>query len=223
MSAGTTIEATKAAPAALHAVRTGQRIEDVLDRLATTGDPAARAAAEETVQALMDFYGAGLARMLHLLSTPVGRRTPGDPLAGLLGDELVASLLVLHDLHPEDRTTRITRALDSVRDHELDVVDFDEGQAGTSPAAGRPEAADAAARRAVRRPSRRPRARWPASRRRSRRSRYRPPAARGAHAAPDRHRPRQPRHRRRPGSGEGPVNAPPVPDRPRATPGCAGS
>ncbi|NMI62975.1 MULTISPECIES: hypothetical protein [unclassified Streptomyces] len=128
MSAGTTIEATKAAKAApaVDAVRTGQRIEDVLDRLATTGDPAARAAAEELVQALMDFYGAGLARMLHLLSTPVGRRTPGDPLAGLLGDELVASLLVLHDLHPEDRTTRITRALDSVRDHELDVVDFDE-------------------------------------------------------------------------------------------------
>ncbi|MFF4729697.1 hypothetical protein ACFY3M_30990 [Streptomyces mirabilis] len=125
MSASTTIDATKAAPA-VDAVRTGQRIEDVLDRLATTGDPAARAAAEELVQALMDFYGAGLARMLHLLSMPVGRRTPGDPLAGLLGDELVASLLVLHDLHPEDRTTRITRALDSVRDHELDVVDFDE-------------------------------------------------------------------------------------------------
>lgn len=33
---------------------------------------------------------------------------------------------MLHDLHPEDRTTRITRALDSIRDHELDVVDFDE-------------------------------------------------------------------------------------------------
>ncbi|MFK0018615.1 hypothetical protein [Streptomyces sp. NPDC090798] len=125
MSAGTTVDATKAPPA-VDAVRTGQRIEDVLDRLATTGDPATRAAAEELVQALMDFYGAGLARMLHLLSTPVGRRTPGDPLAGLLGDELVASLLVLHDLHPEDRTTRINRALDSVRDHELDVVDFDE-------------------------------------------------------------------------------------------------
>ncbi|MER7684614.1 hypothetical protein [Streptomyces sp. NPDC097610] len=125
MSAGTTIDAAKAAPA-VDAVRTGQRIEDVLDRLATTGDPATRAAAEELVQALMDFYGAGLARMLHLLSRPVGRRTPGDPLAGLLGDELVASLLVLHDLHPEDRTTRITRALDSIRDHELDVVDFDE-------------------------------------------------------------------------------------------------
>lgn len=125
MSAGTTFDATKAAPA-VDAVQTGRRIEDVLDRLATTGDPAGRAAAEELVRALMDFYGAGLARMLQLLSTPEGRGASGAPLAGLLGDELVASLLVLHDLHPEDRTTRITRALDSIRDHELDVVDFDE-------------------------------------------------------------------------------------------------
>lgn len=48
----------------------------------------------------------------------------------LLGDELVASLLVLHDLHPEDRDTRIARALDVVREHALDVVDFDE-ESGT--------------------------------------------------------------------------------------------
>ncbi|MER5197659.1 hypothetical protein ACWD3J_24790 [Streptomyces sp. NPDC002755] len=103
------------------AERTGRRVEEVLDRLAASGDPAAAEAAEELVRSLMDFYGSGLARVLHLLSD-----APGDPLAGLLGDELVASLLVLHDLHPEDRDTRITRALDSVREHALDVVDFDE-------------------------------------------------------------------------------------------------
>ncbi|MFF4349738.1 hypothetical protein [Streptomyces sp. NPDC001530] len=122
MSAGTAVDATKT----VDAVRTGRRIEDVLDRLSATGDPAARAAAEELVQALMDFYGAGLARTLHLLSAPADRRPPGDPVAALLGDELVASLLVLHDLHPEDRATRIARALDTVREHDLDVVDFDE-------------------------------------------------------------------------------------------------
>ncbi|MEU3243110.1 MULTISPECIES: hypothetical protein [unclassified Streptomyces] len=109
-----------------NAVQTGLRIEDVLDRLAATGDPAVRAAAEELVQALMDFYGAGLARVLQLLSAPGNRRAQSDPVAPLLGDELVASLLVLHDLHPEDRATRIARALDTVREHELDAVDFDE-------------------------------------------------------------------------------------------------
>jgi hypothetical protein len=107
------------------AERTGRRVEEVLDRLTADGDQAAAAAAEELVRSLMDFYGAGLARILHLLSS-----APGEPSAGLLGDEVVASLLVLHDLHPEDRDTRIARALDSVSEHTLDVVDFDE-ESGT--------------------------------------------------------------------------------------------
>ncbi|CBG75632.1 conserved hypothetical protein [Streptomyces scabiei 87.22] len=103
------------------AEQTGRRVEEVLDRLTASGDPAAAEAAEELVRSLMDFYGAGLARILHLLSS-----APGEPSKGLLGDEVVASLLVLHDLHPEDRDTRIARALGSVREHSLDVVDFDE-------------------------------------------------------------------------------------------------
>ncbi|MEU4874615.1 hypothetical protein [Streptomyces sp. NPDC021608] len=132
------------------AERTGRRVEEVLDRLAGS-DPAAAAAAEELVRSLMDFYGAGLARTLHLLAD-----APGDPSARLLGDELVASLLVLHDLHPEDRDTRIARALDSVREHALDVVEFDEesgaltlrtreaGGCGCGSGAGAREAARAA-------------------------------------------------------------------------------
>ncbi|MFJ1969977.1 hypothetical protein ACIO93_15020 [Streptomyces sp. NPDC087903] len=117
-----------AAPAgrSVNAEQTGRRIEDVLNRLAATGDPAAAAAAEELVRSLMDFYGSGLARILQLLSVPGERRTSGEPLARLLGDDLVASLLVLHDLHPEDRDSRIARALDSVQDHGLERVGFDE-------------------------------------------------------------------------------------------------
>ncbi|MGX1371790.1 hypothetical protein RKD19_007149 [Streptomyces canus] len=107
------------------AEQTGRRVEEILGRLAESGDTAAAAAAEELVRSLMDFYGAGLARILHLLSG-----APGEALARLLGDDLVASLLVLHDLHPEDRDTRIARALDGVRDHTLEVVGFDE-ESGT--------------------------------------------------------------------------------------------
>ena len=103
----------------VNAARTGRRIEEVLDRLAATGDPAVTAAAEDLVRALMEFYGAGLARILDLLPA-------GGPATALLGDDLVASLLVLHDLHPEDRETRIARALATVRGHDLDVVGFDE-------------------------------------------------------------------------------------------------
>ena len=39
----------------------------------------------------------------------------GPVLDALAGDDLVASLLLIHDLHPEDVSTRVERALDSVR------------------------------------------------------------------------------------------------------------
>ncbi|MFJ8790695.1 hypothetical protein [Streptomyces sp. NPDC102462] len=108
-----------------HAERAGRRIEEVLDRLSGTTDPAAAAAAEELVRSLMEFYGAGLARILELLSAPEDR-----PRAeALFGDALVASLLLLHDLHPEDLTTRIDRALhglDGDGRAALHVLGFDE-------------------------------------------------------------------------------------------------
>ncbi|MEU6251287.1 hypothetical protein [Streptomyces sp. NPDC047043] len=134
---------------AVTAEQTGRRVEEVLDRLAAHGDTAATAAAEELVRSLMDFYGSGLARILQLLA--------GEPAARLVGDELVASLLVLHDLHPEDRDTRIARALDAVGEHDLEVVGFDEdsgtltlraasagGGCGCGSGAGAQEAAEAA-------------------------------------------------------------------------------
>ncbi|MFK0293703.1 hypothetical protein ACIQU6_24960 [Streptomyces sp. NPDC090442] len=101
---------------------TGRRVEELLDRLVERGDAATAATAEELVRVLMDFYGAGLARVLHL----VERRTDaGGPRAALLGDALVASLLVLHDLHPEDVTARIGRALASVRSQDaVEVAEF---------------------------------------------------------------------------------------------------
>ncbi|MFE0517100.1 hypothetical protein, partial [Streptomyces sp. NPDC058964] len=115
MSAATAAAAARP----MSAEQAGRRIEDVLDRLAGSGDAATAAAAEELVRSLMDFYGAGLARILELLSA-------GAALETLLGDELVAGLLVLHDLHPEDRETRIARALAAVPDQGLEVEDFDE-------------------------------------------------------------------------------------------------
>ena len=141
--------ATTARP--VNAERTGRRVEEVLDRLAASGDPAAAAAAEELVRSLMDFYGAGLARILHLRSG-----APGEAVARLLGDDLVASLFVLHDLHPEDRDTRIVRAVAGLREHDLEVVTFDEesgtlrlrsrasGGCGCGSGAGAQEAARAA-------------------------------------------------------------------------------
>ncbi|MFI1396202.1 hypothetical protein [Streptomyces sp. NPDC020681] len=107
----------------VNAEAAGRLVEEVLDRLAASGDRAACDAAEELVRGLMEFYGAGLARVVEL----VGRdpeASAGDALGALLGDQLVASLLVLHELHPDDPHTRIARALDGVP-HPVENAGFD--------------------------------------------------------------------------------------------------
>ncbi|OEJ28525.1 hypothetical protein AS594_32650 [Streptomyces agglomeratus] len=133
MSGGTRV---KTAPA-VNAEQAGRRVEEVIDRLAATGDGTATAAAEELVRSLMEFYGAGLARIMALLdgraAKSAGTAGSGDEaLARLLGDELVAGLLVLHDLHPEDTATRIARALATVPEHAVEVAGFDDATGALS-------------------------------------------------------------------------------------------
>ncbi|WP_322942113.1 hypothetical protein [Actinacidiphila yeochonensis] len=75
------------------------------------------------MRALMDLYGAGLARAVALLS---GRS--GNPLGPLLDDEAVAGLLVLHGLHPDSLDGRIDRALRRAEAQgEVDAAGFDAG------------------------------------------------------------------------------------------------
>lgn len=114
------------APRSPNAEEAGRRVEEVLDRLTAAGDPEAAEAAEELVRVLMDFYGAGLARIVALLQAPAARTAQSGPLSGLLGDELVSSLLVLHDVHPEDTSARIARALERIRGHDMELLGFDE-------------------------------------------------------------------------------------------------
>jgi hypothetical protein len=95
--------------------RTARRIEELLDRLAATPDAAATG--EQLVRALMEFYGAGLARIVQLVGA-------GTVSRALLGDALVAHLLALHDLHPEELPARIARAL---ADQPVEVLGFEDG------------------------------------------------------------------------------------------------
>ena len=73
----------------------------------------AREAAEGLVAAVIDLYGEGLARILEALDEA------GPPAAEVRGriveDGVVASLLLIHGLHPVDLETRVQEALDSVR------------------------------------------------------------------------------------------------------------
>jgi Fe-S cluster biogenesis protein NfuA len=82
------------------------RVDALLERVDELPDPAARDVATELVQALLEVYGEGLARIM----------AQADGLAGgLAGDELVAHLLLLHGLHPVPLADRVTGALDEVR------------------------------------------------------------------------------------------------------------
>jgi len=90
----------------------GDRIETLMGELAAAG-PAVQTRAEELVRLLMRLYGAGLERILTVVDDAGAAATP--IFARLAADDLVASLLVLHDLHPLDLETRIGRALDHVR------------------------------------------------------------------------------------------------------------
>jgi Fe-S cluster biogenesis protein NfuA len=91
---------------------TGERIERLLEASAAAG-PVAHERSEELVRLVVALYGAGLERLLDLLFES-GVLTD-DVLTRLADDDLVASLLLVHDLHPFGLTARIQRALDNVR------------------------------------------------------------------------------------------------------------
>ena len=84
-----------------------ERIDVLLDEVQRGADPALARKVEELVRAVLTLHGAGLGQLLNLLDEPQVRQ--------LAGDDLVAGLLLLHDLHPDDVATRIQHALDDVR------------------------------------------------------------------------------------------------------------
>jgi hypothetical protein len=89
------------------------RIDGLVRRVEAAGDPALRSAARDLVESLMELHGAGLERILQIVSDA------GEAGAGLVQtlahDELVSSLLVLYGIHPEDFESRVRRGLDKVR------------------------------------------------------------------------------------------------------------
>jgi Fe-S cluster biogenesis protein NfuA len=71
-----------------------------------------RAKAEELLRTIVAIYGEGLRRMLRT----IGQAEDGALLAErLCADPFVASLLLIHDLHPVPLETRLERALENVR------------------------------------------------------------------------------------------------------------
>lgn len=88
----------------------GTRVEGLLAELRSQGDSGVAERAEELVRLLMELYGAGLERVME-----VAAEGGGDLVTRLAGDKFLASLLVLHGLHPVPLHDRVHQALDKVR------------------------------------------------------------------------------------------------------------
>ena len=104
----------------------GDRIQTLLDAT-SAGGAVARERAEQLVREVVELYGAGLSRII----AAVGDQADPGMLNRLVADDLVASLLLVHGLHPHDVHRRVSDALDRVRPylgshggdvHLLDIV-----------------------------------------------------------------------------------------------------
>ena len=88
-----------------------QQIERLIREIEASADPATKAGVRKLVEAILEFHGAALSRMLEL---------SGDGLARTFArDDLAASLLLLYGLHPEEFETRVQRAVDRLQGVDL--------------------------------------------------------------------------------------------------------
>jgi Fe-S cluster biogenesis protein NfuA/nitrite reductase/ring-hydroxylating ferredoxin subunit len=90
-----------------------ERVQDLQARLDESGDGPTQRLADELVSAVVRMYGAGLERIVAGL---VAAGEGGERVAAQLAeDPLVATLLLIHDLHPVPLEDRVQAALESVR------------------------------------------------------------------------------------------------------------
>jgi hypothetical protein len=89
-----------------------KKVDELVQRVTTLPDSEARRAALELLQSVMDLHGAGLARMVEVLSTGDAGRAS---LAKLGEDPLICGLLVLYGVHPAALEDRVKRALGNIR------------------------------------------------------------------------------------------------------------
>ncbi|MET0729315.1 MAG: NifU family protein [Acidimicrobiales bacterium] len=111
----------------------GDRIEELLARLEACLDQDAWEQVQDVVSLVTELYGGGLARILEIVDD--GTAASAGMRQRMADDDLVASLLVLHDLHPLDLEQRVGEALESVRPYlgshggDVELVSID-GEAG---------------------------------------------------------------------------------------------
>src|ERR1700722_7868792 len=107
------MSAAAEAPTEVVAEQLVERVQELQAALESAGASATRDLAEELVATVVQMYGIGLERIVGALME-AGEH--GERIAvGLTEDPLVATLLLIHDLHPVPLADRVQAALDSVR------------------------------------------------------------------------------------------------------------
>jgi len=92
----------------------GERIETLIGQLGSVTDPTVRQNTEQFIRQLTEMYGAALGRICQILD----QDEPSRRIFKIVcQDNLIASLLILHRLHPQDVVTRIEHALERVSPH----------------------------------------------------------------------------------------------------------
>ena len=92
--------------------RRSDRIEELVRRIESTGDPAMRAVAQELLQAVIELHGAALDRIIGAVAElPQGI----SALTSIAEDELVSNVLSLHGIHPVPIAERVAAALEKTQ------------------------------------------------------------------------------------------------------------
>jgi Fe-S cluster biogenesis protein NfuA len=89
------------------------RIESLIEQMKSAADPETRAASLELVQTMMEFHNVGIDRMMEIIAN--NEEGGGTILNAFTHDDIVSTVLLLHDLHPIDLETRVVDALETVR------------------------------------------------------------------------------------------------------------
>jgi Fe-S cluster biogenesis protein NfuA/nitrite reductase/ring-hydroxylating ferredoxin subunit len=90
----------------------GDQIDRLLQEVRSMSTPLAWQRVDELVRLVVGLYGAGLRRIMEI----TGEIDAGEQLRALMArDDLVGSLLLLHQLHLDDMETRVRTALARVR------------------------------------------------------------------------------------------------------------
>lgn len=107
-----------------------EQIQELIEKVESFPDPASRQLMQECLCSLLEFYGAGLERIMFHLDGDTTAREARD---AALEEDIVRALLFVHGLHPVPVEERLAGALDSVRPYmeshggDIELISIEEG------------------------------------------------------------------------------------------------